>query len=180
MRYLLSILSCLLCCNSVLNGQNVSRTDAILSYFGVDDPQELDSNEVERLEHIMDAPLEVNLLSESELRASGIFSPYQVAVISDYIKRHGQILSLTELALLDGFGESFVSKISPFISLNSHEVRNRIVRQDFAIRGGTRWQEEFDGSYGAKYRLEVGGSLTAAVAASRPVGAEQWCPSYYT
>lgn len=180
MRYLLSILSCLLCCSSVLNGQNVSRSDAILNFLGVDDPQELDSYEVERLEHLMEFPVRVNLLSESELRGCGLFTPYQVAVLSDYIKRHGQVLSLTELALLDGFGESFVSKISPFISLNSHEVRNRVVRQDFAIRGGTRWQEEFDGSYGAKYRLEVGGSLTATVAASRPVGAEQWCPSYYT
>ena len=180
MRYSPPILFFLLCCSVVLRGQNLSRTDAILSYLGVDDPQELDSNEVERLEHIMDAPLEVNLLSESELRASGIFSPYQVAVISDYIKRHGQILSLTELSLLDGLGEEFVRKISPFISLKPHEAGSRGLRQDLAIRGSVRWQEEYDGSYGAKYRLESDGKLTAVLAASRPVGAKSWSPSSYS
>ena len=180
MRYLLTFLPVLLFFCSSIQAQDISRIDAILNFIGVDDPQKIDSDEVERLENLMDSPIRINILSETELRAYGLFTPYQVAVISDYISRHGHIMSMTELSLLDGFGLSFVHKILPFVSFKSYDSTSGRLQQDVAIRGGVKWNENYDGNYGAKYRLEFDDRLTATVAASRSSGSDSWSPTCYT
>ena len=151
-----------------------------MTFLGVNDPQDLDPDEVERLEHLLESPIRINGMSESELRSCGLFSPYQVAVISDYIERHGDIMSLTELSLLDGFGELFVRKVAPFVSLKSYESASSCIRHEVAVRGGSRWQNGCDGNYGAKYRMELNDKFTAVFAASRSVGSESWFPSAYS
>ena len=182
MRYLICILLLIHWYSVYLKGQSISSPDAILNYLQVDDLQNLDQSEVERLEHLLDSPARINVLSEVELRRTGLFSTYQIAVISDYLSRHGSIMSLAELSLLDGFGETFVRRIAPFVSLAIHDRSSGAMTHQLAVRGSVRWQEDDgnDGSYGVKYRLESDGSFTAMVAASRSVGAKSWSPSAYT
>lgn len=182
MLYLICTLLLVLLNGVSLMGQNISQSDAILSYLQVDDLQDLDQAEVEHLEHLLDNPVRINLLPESELRRTGLFSTYQIAVISDYISRHGAILSLAELSLLDGFGEAYVHRISPFISLTSYRTDTTAAKHQLAVRGSVRWQEGngYDGSYGMKYRLEADGKFTAILAASRSIGSQKWLPSAYT
>ncbi len=180
MRNLLSAALLLFYGFNLLYGQKVPHSEYILSFLEVDDPQDMDSEEVERLEHLIGNPLPVNLLSESELRGCGLFSQYQVAVLSDYISRHGALLSLMEMSLLDGFGESYVRRIAPFISLKTSNSKSSDFKQEIAVRGGWRWQGASDGTYGAKYRLEVGDRFTAVMASSRAAGTDSWSPSAYS
>lgn len=96
----------------------ISFIEAVLYLTGSPDVESLDQETVEHYARMADHPVEINLCSRAELMATGLFSAYQVAVLSDYKFNTGNVLSLTELSLLDGFGESFVEALSVFISLS--------------------------------------------------------------
>ena len=83
--------------------QTVSEVETIMDLIGRDDPQELDGEEFERLSAILAEPVLINQVSMSELRSCGLFSAYQVASLCDYRSRHGRVMSLYELSMLDGF-----------------------------------------------------------------------------
>ena len=164
--------------NDSAHAQNVSQPDAVIRFLGTDDPEELHAEEVEKLQDLLDSPLRLNVVSESVLRESGLLTPYQVASLSDYVSRHGAVLSYSELSLVDGFGDDFVRRIAPFIILENVDKSQGGVRHDMAVRTGLRIHanEGSDGSYGLKYRVE-GGHLKASVAASRSAGTSTWAPS---
>ena len=96
----------------------ISFIEAVLYLTGAPDVESLDQETVEHYARMADHPVEINLCSRAELMATGLFSAYQVAVLSDYKSNTGSVLSLAELSLLDGFGESFVEALSVFISLS--------------------------------------------------------------
>ena len=77
--------------------------EKIMRLLGTDSPESLDDSEVDRLSAFLDKPLEINSAPGSRLMESGLLSQYQVASLLDYRERSGDILSLTELASLDGF-----------------------------------------------------------------------------
>ena len=179
----LLLMTCfVLYCHPYLMGQNLSRVDAVLRFLGSDDLHEYDADEVENLENLFDDPIRINIVSENDLRSSGVFTAYQAAVIADYIGRHGPIHSLLELSLLDGLGEGFVSKAAPFISLSAQSNASSRVRNELAVRSVARWQESTgsDVSYGLKYRIRSGERLSATVAASRSYGDGSWLPSAFS
>ena len=101
-----------------VHAQERNVIEDIMHFLGVDSPQDLDEYEMERLSEFHSAPVKLNRTSESVLRATGLFSQYQLAVLSDYKARHGAVMSLAELAELDGFGQDFVSKLAPFIFID--------------------------------------------------------------
>ena len=179
----LLLMTCfVLYCHPYLMGQNLTREDAVLRFLGSDDLHEYDADEVENLENLFDDPIRINIVSENDLRSSGVFTAYQAAVIADYIGRHGPIHSLLELSLLDGLGEGFVSKAAPFISLSAQSNASSRVRNELAVRSVARWQESTgsDVSYGLKYRIRSGERLSATVAASRSYGDGSWLPSAFS
>ena len=182
MRTLMTMTAILFFWTSVLMGQNHSATDSIMNFLGTDDPQEMDSDEVERLEYLLDHPLKVNLLDEAELRQSGIFSQYQVAVITDYISRHGSVKTSMELSYLDGFSEDFVRKVSPFIDLSVNESSASGLRHEAAVRGSGKFTESqtSDASYALKYRINASDRLTGTIALSRPYGGDSMAPSVFS
>ena len=182
MLRLLVITSVILLSHHVLMAQDHTGADAVMRFLGSDDLQELDADEVEKLEQLIDDPAGINILSEQELRSCGIFTPYQSAVIRDYIDRHGPIRSLLELSLLDGMGESFVMKAAPFISLKVQDVGLSRVSHDLAVRSGFKWQETEggDGNYGVKYRIKAGDRITGNFAVSRSYGSASWAPSAFS
>ena len=182
MRTLMTMTAILFFWAPVLMGQNHSATDSIMNFLGTDDPQEMDSDEVERLEYLLDHPLKVNLLDEAELRQSGIFSQYQVAVITDYISRHGSVKTSMELSYLDGFSEDFVRKVSPFIDLSVNESSASGLRHEAAVRGSGKFTESqtSDASYALKYRINASDRLTGTIALSRPYGGDSMAPSVFS
>ena len=182
MRRLLVITSVILLSHHAMMAQIFTGTESVMRFLGSDDLQELDADEVEKLEHLIDDPARINILSEQELRSCGIFTPYQSAVIRDYIDRHGPIRSLLELSMLDGLGETFVKKAAPFINLSVQDMGSSKMLHEIAARSGFKWQaaEGWNGNYAIKYRIRAGGRLAGTVAASRPYGSSSWAPSAFS
>ena len=146
----------------------------IMRLLGADDPEELDSETVERLTFFLRHPLPVNSASRSRLASSGIFTQYQLASLIDSRSRSGDILSFSELAALDGFGQETAAAVAPFISLvsasspgrssaSSGNVRNSLIlRSSGKFSGG-----EDDFAYGLKYRLSADNGIEFGIAANR-------------
>ena len=157
---------------TVVNAQEADGIEAVMRFMGVDSPQELDAAEVERLEDFLERPLRLNMASQSRLQASGLLTPYQVASLTDYRARHGNVMSFTELATVDAFGLDAVQKLRPFISLECHQVHDDVIkpRHDLAVKSAykaTGMPVENDWSYGLKYRFRTD-RLAVAIGASRP------------
>lgn len=128
---------------------------AALYLTGAAGEDELDGRLLEELEGWRSRPLPINRASPARLRESGLLSPYQIAALAEYRRRSGDILSLAELALVDGFGEEAVSVLGPFLSLDSERAPGAPpdttlrVRQSFLLRATPK-------DVGGKYRLTAG------------------------
>ena len=167
-----------------LAAQEADGIEAVMRFLGVDSPEELDSSEVERLEDFLERPLRVNMVPQSRLVASGLLSPYQAASLEDYRSRHGNVMSYTELAAVDGFGPEAVRKLKPFISLECTEVHADAmpIRHDLSVKTAykaTGMPVESSWNYGLKYRLKAD-KLTASIGTSRAYSAKTPWPEYYT
>ncbi len=167
-----------------LAAQEADGIDAVMRFLGVDSPEELDASEVERLEDFLERPLRVNMVPQSRLVASGLLSPYQAASLEDYRSRHGNVMSYTELAAVDGFGPEAVRKLKPFISLECTEVHADAmpIRHDLSVKTAykaTGMPVESSWNYGLKYRLKAD-KLTASIGTSRAYSAKTPWPEYYT
>ena len=89
----------------------------VLRNCGVINPEDIDEYEVERLASYLERPVRINIASASNLRSCGLFTQFQAASLLDYRERHGDLMSYSELALVDGFTEEKVQLLIPFISL---------------------------------------------------------------
>ena len=129
-----------------IHAQQKDGVEAIMRYCGLSDPESLDSYEVERLDDYLQNPLKINFSKVSDLEKSGLFTPFQIASLVDYRSRHGDVLSFTELAALDGFGHETASVLEPFLSLESMVTTGRqrkSLRQDMSVRGGYRGDNSY-------------------------------------
>ena len=165
-------------------GPVADRVDAVMRFMGVDSPEDLDAAEVERLEDYLERPLRINMASQSRIQASGLLSPYQMASLSDYRARHGNVMSYTELAAVDGFGPDAVQKLRPFISLECREVHAEAMkpRHDLAVKTAgkvTGMPVEGDWNYGLKYCFRTD-RMTASIGTSKPYSSESPWPETYT
>ena len=106
----------------VVSAQDAAEVADLLPLAGVREAEDLDEGEMERLTYWLRHPLAVNLLPRARLLESGLLTPYQVASLLDYRQSHGDILSFTELAAVDGFGEENVRLLRPCLSLASSRI----------------------------------------------------------
>ena len=102
-----------------LGGQGREEGTAFLALTGATGPEESDVSEIERFDHFLRHPLRINLSSRSRLLSSGLLTPYQVASLLDYRAREGDILSVSELALVDGYGAEAARILAPFLSFET-------------------------------------------------------------
>lgn len=187
------MISVVVFCLSCMSGrsQNCSDIELIMRVSGHDSPEDMDSYEVERLQDFLDDPIKINLYSESRLLSTGLFTRYQVASLADYRMRHGDVLSFSELALIDGFGEDYIDVLRYFVSLESLSIpgqstlaRERM-RNDFAVRTAYKNTCVADGrsddwNYGLKYRGEVPGRFYVSMALTRPYGSSGNLPETFS
>ncbi len=161
------------------NAQNISL---IMDFLGAGTEEELDSDDVERLEELMKNPLGINLAKKSSLEESGLFTPYQIASLQDYMNRHGDVLSFNELSAVDGFGGNIAARLSPFISLESGRTPGRSgkpsVRNDLAVRMGMK--KGASPTYGLRYRLKAGYRLSGGISISRTAEASKPAPDVFS
>lgn len=167
-----------------VNAQEADGIEEVMRFMGVDSPEDLDAAEVERLEDYLERPLRINMASQSRIQASGLLSPYQMASLSDYRARHGNVMSYAELAAVDGFGTEAVRKLRPFISLECREVHAEAMkpRHDLAVKTAgkvTGMPVEGDWNYGLKYRFRTD-RMTASIGTSKPYSSESPWPETYT
>ena len=126
---------------------------AVLLLSGASSMEELDEAEMARYERLARSPLPLNSASAAAMRSSGLLSSYQIAVILDARERSGPILSISELALLDGFSEPLAQALSLFISLDaaSLNMREQPLQQSLTL-GGTYKDASGESSSGFRYK----------------------------
>ena len=158
----------MMCVPVPVPAQSSEHVGSILTILGASSEEELDEQEIERFQHYLAHPLEINIASRSRLLSSGLLSQYQVASLEDYRSRCGDVLSFTELSAIEGFGEDYVSAVRPFLSLRSRSLPGEpatdslTIRQDILARAGLKGDNY---NYGAKYKLSFGEAASASLAA---------------
>ena len=144
--------------------------EAVMMFLGTASEEDMDSYDVELLEELLRNPVRINLGSVARLEESGLMTHYQAVSLADYRKRHGDVMSLTELSAVDGFGEDYVRRLAPFISLDSFRLPSERWRDSLILEhelsARTAVKSGRHPSYGIKYRLKAGERLTVGFAAT--------------
>lgn len=166
---------------------------AVARLTGENNPENIDQQTFEQLSNWLSHPLPVNLSSRSKLLSSGLFTPYQVATLTDCRDRSGDILSLEELALIDGFSAETAAALAPFISLRSDSLSGR-PRQStesgkhyhskncthkLQLRNSARMPDTggCEVGYGIKYRLASPGGIEAGIGLNRGYTDKNYWPA---
>ena len=167
-----------------MTAQSDERMRATLYLSGADSEEELDEQEVERFSALASRPLEINLASRSRMVSSGLMSQYQVASLMDYRSRNGDVLSVSELAVVDGFGEEYAEALKPFISFASNalpghaEFEPKRLAHEVLARSAVKG-EAFN--YGGKYKINYGETFEFSSAArTKYSDKEQFPPSAWS
>lgn len=91
--------------------------------------------------------VDLNAAGRETLEQSGLFTPFQIASLLEYRKEYGSILSMEEVALVDGFSNGFVARIAPFVTLdgggNGHRESLQI-RSRFKYKSGTEGLHQYN------------------------------------
>ena len=138
----------------------------ILALTGAAAIEELEEDEYERLYGLLTAPIPLNSVSASRLQTCGLFTRFQAASLADYRSRSGDILSVSELGLIDGFSRETAEALAPFLSLQptgkaGMPPRNR-THGDLVLRGELK--NGLTG-YAVKGRVEREGRFTLSATA---------------
>ena len=104
--------------------------------------EELEEDEIERYRHLYEHPLAINTATRARMPSSGLFSVFQLESLLRYREEYGEILSLTELSLVSGFGRENALALGDFISLESRyapgQKENRRKEAEVMVRGSVR------------------------------------------
>lgn len=163
---------------SSLCAQSHGEVDLVMRFLGVTSPEGLVEDDLVHLTDYLSRPLEMNVAPLRKLLSCGLFSRYQAMSFLEYRKEHGDVLSLAELAAVDGFGKNFVTRLAPFIRLSSalnpgesssdsgHFQNDVVTKASGRIHG-----EEGDGyNYGFKYRFSAPERVTLSMSLSKAYG----------
>lgn len=152
--------------------QTYDLEKAVLVLTGASSMEDLAEDIMEDYHSLSRHPLKINAASESTMVSSGLFTRYQAASVHDYRKRSGDILSVHELMLVDGFDESTALALSVFVSFASDEPAGRQASGNDKVSGETvarssvRYQSGTESwSHSLKLKLEQEERWSASFAA---------------
>ena len=95
---------------------------------------ELDySDWVEEMNLLRQRPVNLNSNDENELRRLFFLNDLQIANLLDYTRQFGQLATIYELQVIDGFNEKVVSQMLPFISLSPY------VQEKFSLKRALKY-----------------------------------------
>ncbi|MBR6054630.1 MAG: hypothetical protein IKP46_04755 [Bacteroidales bacterium] len=146
------------------------RIREILILTGASSAEELDESVLERFEALESHPLAINFAPVSRLLSSGLFTAYQAASLQDYRTRCGDVLSVMELSLVDGFAGGIAEAMAPFVSFASRSAPGApakdtlIFHNDLIAKGSFRTGSRI--GYGVKDRFSIGGRFECSAAYS--------------
>ncbi|MDO9258176.1 MAG: helix-hairpin-helix domain-containing protein [Bacteroidales bacterium] len=78
------------------------------------------SDWVEEMNLLRQRPVNLNSGDENELRRLFFLNDLQISNLLEYTQQYGQLASIYELQVIEGFNEKVVSQIMPFISLSPY------------------------------------------------------------
>lgn len=159
------------CLAVTVAAQSDSQMRAVMALVGASSEEELDEQEVEHFVHFLSHPLRINFDTSSKLLSSGLMSRYQVASLEDYRSHNGDILSFSELSMIEGFNPEYVAALKPFLSLEGKGRPGEIPDSSRSVRNDAmaRVTIKADGlNYGFKYKLTYGGRAELMAAGRTP------------
>jgi len=139
-------------------------TEGMLYLTGASSAEELDQSTVDAYEYLHLHPLRLN--ESASGRLSRLLSPYQIASLQDYRHRCGDVLSLQELALVDGFSQEKAKALAPFVSFDSARRPGEAVNDTVRVHGNTQARVDLK-SMGAKVRVHAADVVEAGAAYRR-------------
>lgn len=85
----------------------------------------------EELEYLVNNPLDLNTVTEDELRIFPFLSDFQVRSIIKYRRAQGRFLSVYELQYVYGFNQITAKRLSPFVTVvvTNHKYKPNIKRE---------------------------------------------------
>ena len=160
--------------------------EAIRRVTGETEIETIDPDLVEILYSLFLHPIDINKSSRSVLESTGLFTQFQIVSLIDYRSRHGYIMSLSELASVDGFNDQAVTGLSPFISIQSqtsiHERPSKFVG-DITLRYGFKadgTKNLIKSTYAIKGRGAYGDKFAFSFALTEPYDSAKLYPTVYT
>lgn len=170
---------------------SVPEAAAYLS--GVSELEQMPEEDLERWWDLAEHPVPINLVGRNVLEASGLMSMYQIVSLLDYRARSGDILSISELGAVDGFGKETAEALRWFISLASHSLPSKSsgyrtpVRNSLTINESNKITIPFDGkspdyswSHYEKFRTGADGRWSAGLSMKKTCAEVSPWPSAYT
>lgn len=121
-----------------------SQTDAELDY----------SELVDELLQYIQQPINLNKASDRELRQLQL-NDLQIYNLTDYIQKYGEVTSIYELNLIEGFDSTLVSALSSFITFQLEPPGAKITAKNLLTRGRhqvlTRYQRVLEPQVGYSF-----------------------------
>ncbi len=160
----------------------------------IENGDESDAGRVhEMLFDLLRNPLNLNTSTESDLDASGLFTPFQVFGIMKYREKYGPFFSIYELAAIPGFNREMLQAAAPLIALSdppeksSRQLPRGTLLTNLAIRmplslaykSDSHTPPHYPGSpfkFTSRLRMEAGERWTAGAAFEKDPG-ERWTNS---
>ena len=184
---LLSVMSLFCLVQGVVEAEEPEISEAILKVCGVTDIESLDAERVEYLSDLIRHPVRINSAGKSQLEATGLFTPYQIASLTDYISRHGGVFSSVELSEVDGFGREVIETIYPFLDFDGAHTgtAGRIYRfrGEANVRGGYKSRtdrSETKSMYGLKSRFSFSDRIVLSFSSTEPYDSTRHWPTLYS
>ncbi len=137
----------------------LSFMEAAAIVSGAGQVENLTEDEIEKYRDFADNTLKINMADAAELDGSGLFSTFRTASLLDYISRNGPVLSVNELASIDGFDIQMAEALSYFVSFET-----------VADNGGGRWTGKAELQGGANTRIKETGTANVALKAETAKG----------
>ena len=169
-----------------LSAQRPEFIDAVRSLTGETDIESVDADQMEHFHYLYQHPVDVNKSTRASLESIGLLTPFQIASLIDYRDRHGYILSIVELAAVDGFTEESARRLEPFVILSGHMQKSGNpsgFKGEIAARYGYKADPEkgvCKSTYGIKSRCSFSDRIIVTVAATEPYDSSRAYPTVYS
>jgi hypothetical protein len=86
---------------------------------------EIDFSQLEGvLDELKDRPVNLNSTNENELRRLVLINEQQISNLLAYIAEYGQVASIYELQVIEGFNQEIIEQLAPYISLTTVQAEN--------------------------------------------------------
>lgn len=151
----LAVILCLLVLMVPAGAQDVPRsiTD-ILEQLQESESSAASEELLQWYESLLLNPLNLNAATRSRLEELRLLSLFQIESLLEYREEYGDILSFSELAVVDGFNNELVELLKPFITLEEgNGGRNAAWSQ---LRTRLKWKNSQQGLY--RYARYLGGA----------------------